>query len=343
MKILLALILALVVVTDDPVVAVADPACLTVELGADLRGTLSAGGCYSLTTGEYFISEPIPVQGTLEVVGNGSTIIATEEISTIFTMQMAESATITDLTMDANHLAVYGILGRDFTLDGVTIKNGTCSAIGIANTGVVVRNSLFIHNGWKCAGVTGLRYGGAVYAEFQPSHPNNCYAPLIENSVITDSWGPALDINRVSCGILRGNTIYDNHGPAAVGLYESGGWLIENNTIYHPLEPDIYDTQFHPACSGGPQGPWSASVKICRDSAAFTAANNIVRNNSMASFYGVLIIGDDASNYVPRLNTVRGNDLYGSTVSCADDVTRPIRVRPRSGVNKWYGCSPIYF
>ncbi len=335
--------------------------CTAVEQGADLHALLSASeGCFSLASGAtYEVTETTYLTGVTEIRGNGATISAAdwtmgpgEPINTIFSMRYATSTLITDLTLDGADKAVYGIMGRDYTLDGVTIVNGACSAIGIANTGVVVRDSTFVHNGWNCTMFSGLVYGGAVYAEVQPSHTSNCYAPIITGTTITDSWGPALDINRVSCGVLLNNTIYDNHGSVALSLYESSDWTVIGNTIYHPITSESGDLGYHPYCSGAsaPIGQQSAAVKICRDTADFSADRNRIEGNNLASAYGILIIGADevSSAYVPRNNIVRNNVTFGSLMACADDVKWPTRIMRLSltnalsqaralGLNQWEG------
>lgn len=349
--------------------------CVTVAPDADLHETLTdAEGCLSLSPGAtYEVTETTYLSGVTEIRGNGAIISAEnwgvpvdEPINTIFSMRFTTvPVVITDMTLDGANKAVYGIMGRDYTLERVTIVNGACSAIGIANTGVVVRDSIFIHNGWNCTIYTGLVYGGAVYAENQPSHSSNCYAPVITGTTITDSWGPALDINRVSCGTLLNNTIYENRGSVAVSLYESSDWTIIGNTIYHPITDEAADTEWHPYCAGNeaPIGAMSAAVKICRDTADFAADNNVIEGNHMASTYGVLILGADEvnSNFVPRNNTIKNNSLVGSVVACADDVRWPSRIMRLSlsnaitqakalGLNVWSGnnCGnakglPIFF
>jgi len=128
--------------------------------------------------------------------------------------------------------------------------------------------------------------------------------------IINNGWG----------GIIESNYIHDNSswaGASVVGSY----WTIRYNTIYQPSTTT--GSPYHPECRGGPIGTGSAAITLCQ----FTDANNqvtiqnLIHNNTVASRYGILLIGADASApyKAPRNNTLNNNVVTGSNFGCADD------------------------
>ena len=92
---------------------------------------------------------------------------------------------------------------------------------------------------------------------------------------------------------------------------------------------------------GGPAGSRPAAVFLCRDTAAngLRTAYNVITYNTLSSFYGLLLIGNDEANpaAVPRSNTLLGNTVTAD-VGCADD-----NQGPAPTANAWSGCQPTYF
>lgn len=48
---------------------------------------------------------------------------------------------------------------------------------------------------------------------------------------------------------------------------------------------------------------------------------NIVRGNTVSSWYGILLVGNDEQRpyWAPRNNTIANNNVFGSNHGCADD------------------------
>ncbi len=226
---------------------------------------------------------------------------------------------IRNLTIDANNTATDGIgaHGRNMTVDSVRVKNAKCDGIAVAASGWLVQNSLIEDNGFVCP--TRLP-GGGIYV-IRQEYDDGIYSPRILSNRVLRNGGPAVDIDGVQGGLIRGNVMRDNRAWAAISL-NAGHWTIATNDINHPLSanPEHFG---HPECQVRRANDLSAGISICQPEGteAFLAQNNTVLNNRVSAGHGIRLMGNDESNpaWVPRFNTIQGNDVTGSTVGCLDD------------------------
>lgn len=256
--------------------------------------------------------------------------------------------TVANFTIDANNRSAFGLgaHGISTTVQSMNVINAKCDGIAVAGPGWKIRYSTIENNGKQCP--TGVP-GSGIYVIKQPNS-TSLYSPTIEGNIIRDNGGPGLDVDRVWGGTFRNNLVSDNQAWTAISLYSASYWVIENNTVSHPSSAD----PIHPGhgyCTGGPFGNHPAALSICKDGQETEAAlHNIVRNNQMSGWYGILLIGEDENHplWIPRLNIIEGNNVSGSQVGCADDFEPSVNIVE---LNTWANnnCAgtpdslPLYF
>ncbi|KKR01081.1 MAG: hypothetical protein UV56_C0001G0014 [Candidatus Woesebacteria bacterium GW2011_GWC1_43_10b] len=231
---------------------------------------------------------------------------------------------VSNLTIDANQISTHAIVIRGAVVDSVRAKNGKCTGITIPGPAAIVNNSIIERNGNTCPVAPP---GAGIYADGtdDKSKVPPQYAPRITNNTIRDNYGPGIDINTVWNGVIQDNTITNNKGWAGVSLYSSSYWNISGNIINQPATSDYQ--KYHPRCAGGPNGAKSAGIFLCEDydqnegQPNTVTIYNTIENNRSASWYGILLIGNDEQTpyLVPRFNTIKNNNVFGSTHGCADD------------------------
>ncbi|MCC6434780.1 MAG: right-handed parallel beta-helix repeat-containing protein [Acidimicrobiales bacterium] len=250
-------------------------------------------------------------------------------------------ATIRHLTVDANGLATGGLGASDLTIDDVVVRNGRCWGVAIVGPNMTITDSRIEHNGADPACPSPP--GAGIYAAANGT-AYGVYLPRIIGNEITANTGPAIDVYNVWGGVLLDNDIHDNRGWAAVSLVGSK-WTVQGNRIVHAAgstgQPHV------PACNGGPGGPWAAALLLCQgtvhggvDTGGNLIGGSGARANTIAGFYGVLLIGNDeaSTRAVPTGNTIAGNRFDAVTVACADDAKAN-----GLNANAWTGCTPVYF
>lgn len=327
--------------------------CRSVAPTEHLQTVLDTGpACISLQPDAvYTITEPLFVRQPLAIVGNGATLNAdgwtrrgpAHQHAAMLSTNRGGPVVISDLVIDGAAAASYGIGPKNYTLDGVTVKNTVCSALAVAGPGVIVRNSVLMHNGYGCIEYSGLELGAAIYGAYQ-GDSGSCFGPVIENNVITDSHGPALDMDGVWCGVVTGNFIYANDGWAGISLYGGSFWTIKDNVVSHPvIRNDLPNGPFHPHCASptAPIGSMSAAVYICQDTDALAhwSVVNTVSGNWLSSGYGILLVGADevSRTAVPRFITLTNNSTLGSLWGCADDYNPKWRRLRNAWTGNWCG------
>lgn len=319
----------------------------------------------------YVISAPVTVQAGRILKGKAgfrdSTIVKAStsswasngnEAVVQTTVNGTSVVTISGFTIDGSGVSTYGVGQRYFTADGMRIKNAKCTGIGIAGLQVTAQNNIIEFNGAGCIAVPP---GAGIYATGPDIDPGpgeiidaRSYNPSITGNTIENNTGPALDVNAVWGGVFSGNTVRTNNaGWAAVSLFGASDWIVENNYIHHP--DTLGGNPYHPSCKGGPndsQGH-SAAIFLCQvsDENNNYTVRNIIRNNQVLSWYGILSIGNDEAQpyWAPRNNTFSNNTvLLGTSVPWADDF---LPGQWFSDVNTWSGnkntngtvIAPSYF
>lgn len=290
-----------------------------------LQVAVDSNSCLTITPGSYTITSKVVVNVPITIHGNGATITADWEVvrskanDAIFRITDTGFLTLDHITLDGANEASYLVTPHRYTVTDVTAKNAACSAFGVGGPSVTIRNSVLSHNGHNCLPYSGLDIGAGIYGQHSDKmgiHLN----PVISGNVITDSLGPALDMNGVWGGTFSNNTVWGNTGWAAVSLFGSSYWTVSGNAISQPSTTEIQD--YHPACVPNPAR--SAAIFLCQDSQVgpWLTNFNAITNNRASGFYGILLIGDDETTawVTPRLNTISGNDVRGSSIGCLDDL-----------------------
>ena len=319
----------------------ADDGCFKWSGGTTLQDATNAHACVEVQAGTFVTATPVIVPAGHTIRGKGrdvSTITVppqtwklTPHDAVIGTFY--HSVTVRDLTIDGQGVATYGVGASGMTIDSCIIKNMRCSAVGIAKPGMVVRNTEMVHIAhhthvpgradghvdFYCGMLPpGVELGGAIYSEAQGDNLGS----VIENNVIHDIYGPALDVNGAWGGTFRNNKVFDIVGWAAVGLYGASYWTISGNEMNHA--PQAWTNVADPYCEGGPGGKHSAAIWLCEDSftPGLTTNYNRITDNIARSYYGILVIGaDEREAYkTPRVNVFHANDVFGLQVGCADDL-----------------------
>jgi parallel beta-helix repeat protein len=301
-----------------------------------LQTAVSTNTCINIIKNTYNIPSDVVIDNrTVTINGNGATLVASGEYW-VANPSMANKAILrprtngrliaNNLTLDGSNLASYLVVSVEasgsYKLDNMTLKNGACSAIGIFSNNVSVTNSTMTHNGHNCEPFSKVPEAAAIYAQNQPGRYH--YSPVITGNTITDSYGPALDVNGAWGGTFSNNKVYGNTEWAAVSLYGASYWTISGNSISHPANASVQN--YHPLCQpkDGPIKNRSAAIFLCQDSKEVPLLTNfnVIENNSASSGYGILLVGGDELEpwITPRVNTIRNNNVTGSLYGCADDL-----------------------
>ncbi len=301
--------------------------------GGSLQSAINANQCVYIPNGVYEIEAPIIIPSNKTITGESRDGVILKAVGTwsnpyagILNTVTANisGVNISNLTLDGNDTSILGIAARGMTLDNLRIKGAKCSGVSIAgNTQMVIKNSIIENNGADCQPYPP---GAGIYAEGTASSLN----PVITNNLIINNTGPALDVNKVWGGVFSDNIVTGNTGWAAVSLFGSSNWLINKNVIVH-LDTDEVQP-YHPECQKG----HSAGIFLCQvnDTGNAITAWNTIKNNRVSSWYGILLIGNDETQpyWIPRLNNVLDNSLFGSVVGCADDYE----------AGQWYNTDNIW-
>lgn len=239
-------------------------------------------------------------------------------------------------TIDANFVATLGIASFGITADSMRVIHAECDGIGINGPNMVIRNSIIELNAKTPCPHTGVA-GSGIYMTVNVEGYAD-YAPIIVNNIIRNNNGPGLDVDRVWGGTFSNNEVHGNAAWAAVSLYGASNWHVENNRITHPHSANA-EHPGHPMCHITPFGEYSSGIALCRDDqdsfvlfeddnkivarVAVPVDNNQIINNTVSGGYGILTIGDDEWNpsTLPMNNLFQGNDVTGSIIGCADDLT----------------------
>ena len=248
-------------------------------------------------------------------------------------------AVMRHFTVDGNGLATGGIGARRIHVEDMAIQGGKCWGVAVAGEAVTLNNNWIHHNGADptCYGAPGA---GIYMVTQKPTGAPSAYAPKVTNNHIRDNTGPGLDIASVWNGTLTGNVIVNNSSWAGVSLFGSR-WTISGNVVRHPATDQGQPYQH--VCQSGPSGTHSAAIFLCQTTDAYndvTVENTIV-NNTVSSWYGILLVGNDAAQWywAPRNNTLRNNNAFGSYHAFADDFRPGQWFNDR---NSWGSARPSY-
>lgn len=316
-----------------------------------INTALAQHPCVGVEAGTYTITKAIvvPAGKTLRgasinraaarfVAGPGfaSTQMVTDDLSE------GAVATVSSLTFDAAN-RTNGVGTRHMCATNLEIKNGRCWGVAIVGTRFTLARSDVHHNG--AAPTCPSAPGGGIYTTHTNVGPA-INAPVILKNSVHHNVGPGLDVGGSWGGKLYGNAIYANSYWAAVSIFGSN-WDIHDNQIFHPVRntPGIPDgNKYFAECRGGPNGSHTSAIFVCQrnDVNNYVSTDNKIYNNKLASWYGVLLIGNDEAKpyYAPRGNSVWGNSFTGSMHACADDFRPGQWFGDR---NTWSGCTPTYF
>lgn len=324
-----------------------------------LQAVADNNTCINIAPGSYSMTEEVLIRNnrTVTINGNGAVFTATRTTQDgvdasdkwiegplwankgMFRSALNSRLIMNNATLDGSNIVSYLVVNRSdasYTIDRLTLKNGACSALGIFGNGVNITNSFITHNGFNCKVFSGLEEAAGIYAEKQIGGYH--FSPVMTGNTITDSYGPALDINGVWGGTFSGNKVYGNTGWAAVSLYGSSYWKITNNSVSHPVSTTVQN--HHPFCqpTKAPIGNRSAAIFLCQDSEVtpYLTNFNVIEGNNASGGYGILLIGSDETKpwMTPRITTIKNNNVMGSLWGCADDF------KPRqwySDANTWTG------
>lgn len=327
------------------------PTCFKWNGQVDIDRALNRHACVAVAPGTYALTSPIHIP-------SGKTLIGESPNRTAATFYAAPGFTASALVAGPNEgpngvvrrlsfdskVRTQGIGARYLTISNVDQKNARCWGIAVAGPSLRVENSNIHHNGSDPT--CNAAPGGGIYVTNNGPNPDN-WAPVIIGNSIHDNVGPGIDIAMTWGGKIVNNDIRNNSHWAAVSVFGSN-WEIYNNRIFHTSRnrPGIPDGQpYWSACRGGPNGVHPAAVMVCQrtDENGTRSTGNYIHDNSIASYYGVLLVGNDESRpYIaPRHNRVINNNFTGSVNACADDF-RPGQWG--NDKNTWSGgCTPQYF
>jgi len=317
----------------------------------EINKAIANHDCVAVAPGSYPLTKPIRLLAGHTLIGESNNRSAAVFYaapgftgSQILTDDLSNGvvATVRRLSFDVK-MRASGVGARKLTARNIEVHNARCWGVGIAGYGFRLENSNIHHNG--ADPTCNAAPGGGIYITRSGDVPD-AFAPVISGNSIHDNTGPGLDIAGVWGGKLFGNDIRNNSHWAAVSLF-GANWEIYDNRIYHPTRNKVGIPDGQPywsECRGGPNGVHPAAIMLClrTDAGGSRASGNYIHDNSMASYYGVQLIGADESKpYIaPRNNRVLNNNLTGSVNACVDDF-RPGQWQ--SDKNTWSGCTPQYF
>ncbi len=281
----------------------------------------------------------------------------------------SSNATISNLVIDGRKNingtigAAAGAILSGTTMLNVEVRNARCVGVSILGAGVVLSGVTITRNG-----VAPSVFQSQCESQYQQNPPkyapgragvymqfssdlaqNRSMNPQIVFTTITYNEGPGIDNNGVWNGVLDHSYVAGNTLWAEVSMFGASGWTISNNQIYGVSTNSVApQSDVHPQCVNGPaSSTWNGSyamhpagLLLCyySDSLSVTQGNT-VRNNHIASFYGIVSSGEKigGSYYLPVYNTFLDNNVNGSWVGCVD--------RAAVGMNNWnanqspYGCN----
>jgi Right handed beta helix region len=302
-------------------------ACKSASTTAELVQTInSTAACVELAPGTYVINGQLPLHPGQLLRGVGATapnIIIRASASFpaggAFGLIRALGAatdhpgTIENITLDGAGVAFLGVQGTNARVLHSQIFNTRCNGVSILGTNSFeVGYSVIRYNGGSCptappgAGI--YVHGGTVIS--------------IHDNYIQNNVGPAIDVNRVhsvySKHIDR-NIINDNTGWAAISLFDTTSWSISGNHVSQPKTSAIHP--YNAACDAMPNGvPRSAALFLCEqsvgDGVSTPTFGNYIAHNQFIGAIGILLTGNRPN--VPLSNSIYGNDVFGSTIGCAD-------------------------
>lgn len=309
-----------------------------------------AKGVFTLTTSLYFNTPNHILKGSgidQTIIKAASTSYTNWSEPVISTGQGAGYVvTVTNFTIDANgstncynctgYGASFGIGYGGVMVDHMKLTGGRCGGAAVNGQGMIIQYSILTQNGYH-NGVPNLQD-----SECNTTPPSSgLYVvgsynsnPSIHDNQIFSNNGMGMDNDSSYGGFFDHNTMYNNAGWAAISLYQASNWTITNNTISQPSNAYY---PYHPDCNSGAQAH-PAAIRLCGESSNFRANHNVIQNNTVSSWFGILLIGSDG--YEPRFNQITGNDPAGSNVYCADDYSEGL---PDS--NLWSGnnCTVTHF
>jgi hypothetical protein len=291
-----------------------------------LQTALYANLCVTVAAGIWPVRAQIvvPYGHSISGAGTESTVLKavapwnfTQVDAVLQSRNDSPNAYMSNLTVDANHLATYAVGYRGMTVDHVTMKNARCNGVGIVGKNVHISYSTVTGNGATCLNSPP---GAGIYVEANLDADKHL-APQIDHSTIYGNTGPGLDVNGAYDGVFTYNHVYDNSSWAAVSLYGSSNWNVSSNTISQPVSR--VTTPYHPYCNKMPDGAGSAGIFLCQDTDArglYTTGNGISFNR-VSGYYGIVSIGADTLKpyWAPRDNGFMYNNTYGSNYGCVDD------------------------
>jgi parallel beta-helix repeat protein len=258
-----------------------------------------------------------------------------EGVITGFQPPHTDVATIRHLTIDGAGLSTGAIGASDMLIEDVAATGGRCWGIAIVGPNMTVRDSVIEGNGMDpgCPSAP----GAGIYVAVNGTG-YGAYAPIITGNEISGNTGPGVDIYNVWDGVFEHNHVHDNTDWAGFSLLGSN-WSVRENTISHP---ETFGGQpYISSCNGGPNGSHSSAIFLCQATIAdgVKTAGNTIAGNTISSYYGILLIGNDEANAlaVPNGNMISDNTFSTNVLRCADDLRRGTKP------NRWRGCSPVYF
>lgn len=333
---LIALLLSLLALPSGAITCpgAGTPSCLNwsgnTNLGADnatsLNSALEAAGydCVTVAPGVYSFSSQVVVQPgkTLQADARGRVVLTANpgfSNELLVTEPLGDNAQVTvrRLVLDGASNVNLLIGAADMIVADNELRGAKCAGAAVAGRNVIIANNLITDNGASCPTAPP---GAGIYATANPGPTPDTWAPLIASNEIAYNGGPGIDINSAWGGVIEGNYIHDNASWAGITIVGSY-WTVQLNDVFHPSTTTGHP--YHPPCRGGPVGTGSAAILLCQftDNYNQVTVQNLIQNNTVASRYGILLIGaDEAAPYkVPRNNAIKDNSLTGSDVGCADD------------------------
>ena len=353
-RLAVALLISLVVATASELLwqtkAQAAEVCKSWAGLTSLQETVDANMCTEVQPGTYMLSKYLLIADGRILQGNPafpreSIVIkaqapfntnGNEGLINGFQPPHTGVATIRHLTLDGNNLSTGAIGAGYMVIEDIIAQGGRCWGIAVVGPQMSVSKSLIQLNGADptCPGAP----GAGVYMSTNGTDYGN-YGPDFRNNEIRNNTGPGVDIFNVWNGKFIGNNVHDNTGWAGFSLL-GAYWTVDKNTISHPS--NLPGQVLQAFCNGGPKGSHSSAIILCQGTVAggVKTANNLITNNTLSSYYGILSIGNDEANAlaVPTKNSYSGNIFPTATLQCADDYRR-------NGPNAstWLGCKPVYF
>jgi hypothetical protein len=291
-----------------------------------LQTAMYANQCVTVAAGTWPVAAQlvVPFGHSISGAGTNSTILKatapwdfTQMDAVVQSSDERANVQISNLTVDANHLATYAVGYRGMTVTNVTMKNARCNGVGIVGKNVHISYSTVTGNGATCLNSPP---GAGIYVEANFVADKHL-APQIDHNNIYGNTGPGLDVNGAYDGIFTNNHVYDNGSWAAVSLYGSSNWNVSANTISQPVTRAVQP--YHPYCNKLPDGAGSVGIFLCQDTdvRGLTTTGNGIAFNRVSGYYGIVSIGADELRpyWAPRDNGFSYNNTYGSYYGCVDD------------------------